>query len=153
MCGNGLTGPGSRVRNEEFLTIVDKEIFLPTDTGLESVPSHPRHSLLYWKNGQMPKKELVIQRAQLTPNFCYSSPIAKLRSETTFEENFHLSLGTYTRAQRDVILLLAENVQFLKTSVRNDCRVWMRHLLESMVTDSEGLLEQGKLVHLEKIVN
>jgi hypothetical protein len=128
----------------------DKEIFLLTDSELEFVTSHPRHVILYWKNGEMITKELVTQRTQLTPNFTYYSPIAKLRSSMMFDENFQLSLGTYTRAQRDVILRLAANVEFLKTSVRNDCRVWMRDLLESMVT--EGLLEQGKVVHLEEVV-
>jgi hypothetical protein len=126
----------------------DKEIFLQADSGLPFPPFFPRHVSLYWKNGEMPTKELVTQRVQLIPNYSYYSPVAKLRSQTTFEENFHSSLGTYTRAQRDVILRLAENVQFLKHSIRNDCRNWSRDLLESMVT--EGLIEREKFDDLEK---
>jgi len=51
-------------------------------------------------------------------------------------------VGTLSRAQRDQIIRLANQVKFQKTSTTNNCRVWFRQLLVAMV--DEKLITQAK---------
>ncbi|KAF9512263.1 hypothetical protein BS47DRAFT_1088570 [Hydnum rufescens UP504] len=95
-----------------------------------------RHVLLEWTNRVDDKGQIVTQILQLTGqsgNYSYYAPVAKYRSASSRERNAFYSLGSFTRVQRDQILMLAKSVQFSKSSTTNGCRVWTRDLLEAMV--------------------
>lgn len=94
-----------------------------------------RHVLLQWKNATT-EKGPVMQIVQLTGqsgNYSYYVPVAQVCSEESMINNQLFSLGEFSRAQRDEILDLANQVFFSKTSTTNGCRVWTRELLMGMV--------------------
>ncbi|KAL5483334.1 hypothetical protein ACEPAI_8565 [Sanghuangporus weigelae] len=100
-----------------------------------------RHVLLWWANGTYEQgqwKNLpTTQILQLTGQsgyYNYYHPVVKKRRIASMEMNQQFLLGTFTRAQRDKIIELVNSVKFSKTSTVNGCRVWMRDLLDAMVT-------------------
>ena len=102
-----------------------------TYNGLDS-----RHVLIWWTNGTHDEGEPVTQILQLTGqpgNYNFYHPLVKKQGHTTVSSNQQFLLGTFTRAQRDEIIELANGVAFSKTSTVNGCRVWTRDLLEAMV--------------------
>ncbi|KAF9076570.1 hypothetical protein BDP27DRAFT_1313554 [Rhodocollybia butyracea] len=107
-----------------------------------------RHVSLIWSNPSTLGTTVVTQIVQLGGQngmYEYSSPVAKMCDERSLLNgvtNTFFDLGKYyTRVERDKILELATAVQFISASRLNGCRVWMRDLLSSMV--SEGLLLQA----------
>ena len=111
-----------------------------------------RHVLLMWDNnwGSM----FVAQVVQLTgiPGRynCDADPVANLRDAASKIRNAFFALGTFTRAQRDRILELAEAVPYDPTSLVNGCQVWMRDPLQDMIT--EGLLKEDAFRRIEALV-
>ncbi|KAG2350862.1 hypothetical protein BDR05DRAFT_954984 [Suillus weaverae] len=98
-----------------------------------------RHALLQWLNGT--KDDVPVTKiVQLTCQAGYYEPVVTC-TDTTIR-NQVIPVGTFSRAQRDQILL-ANQIKFQKTSIINNCRVWLRELLVAMV-DGE-LITQVKL--------
>ncbi|KAF8351820.1 hypothetical protein F5887DRAFT_932522 [Amanita rubescens] len=108
-----------------------------------------RHVLLQWNNATT-EMGLVTQIIQLTGqsgNYSYYVPVANLCSAQSMLNNQPFSLGEFSRAQRDVILDLARQVTFSKTSTTNGCRVWTRDLLAAMV--QAHLISQAKFNEID----
>ncbi|THH32389.1 hypothetical protein EUX98_g1812 [Antrodiella citrinella] len=96
-----------------------------------------RHVVIQWYNATNVTQ--LIQLSGNPGNYAFYSPWG--RSEPAFKLNdTFYTLGEFTRAQRDIILVLADAVRFEKSSTVNSCRTWTRDLLEAMVQD--GLLSQ-----------
>jgi hypothetical protein len=92
----------------------DKEVYVEA-AGLTYNEYQDRHVLLRWFNRtpQALNDNGIMQLIQLTEqagNYAYYSPVAKIRSLESGTANKTWLLGTYTRAQRDEILRLAEEV-------------------------------------------
>ena len=101
--------------------------------------SPERHILLQWVNGWS-ESSMITQVVRLTGqagSYNYFAPVVKIREPNTNIDNQVIPVGTFTRAQRDQILYLASQVNFLKTSVVNNCRVWLRELLQAMFFSSK----------------
>ncbi|KAL5521271.1 hypothetical protein ACEPAG_9194 [Sanghuangporus baumii] len=99
-----------------------------------------RHVLLWWTNGTYDQGEMtnlpttqILQLTGHSGNYNYYHPVVKKRKIASMEMNQQFFLGTFTRAQRDKIIELANGVKFSKTSTVNGCRVWMRDLFDAMV--------------------
>ncbi|ETW78535.1 hypothetical protein HETIRDRAFT_453187 [Heterobasidion irregulare TC 32-1] len=111
-----------------------------------------RHVLLIWDNDR--GGTLVHQVMQLTgiPSryFYDTSPVAKLRNPATRPLNTYISLGTFTRAQRDAILELAKAVPYDPASYINGCQVWTRDLLQAMI--AHGYLAESTFRQIEAVV-
>jgi hypothetical protein len=106
-----------------------------------------RHVQIWWENGQT-QTGPVTQIVHLTGgigNYAFISPTIKPRNQESIKNNEVVPLGTYSRAQRNHIIKLAGEVtaKITKTSRVNDCRAWMRDLLELMVT--EKLIAEAKV--------
>ena len=109
-----------------------KEVVLQAD-GLVVVNPEDRHVLIHWTNGTDAEGRRYTQIIHLTGgpgNYSFHTPQVKMHSE---EADTFYPLGRYTRAQRDQIIALAKAVNFDKKSYVNNCRAWMRDLLEAMV--------------------
>lgn len=79
---------------------------------------------------------------QLTCQAGYYEPVVTCTDTTIRNLNQVIPVGTFSRAQRDQILL-ANQIKFQKTSITNNCRVWLRELLVAIV--DEELITQVKL--------
>jgi hypothetical protein len=126
-----------------------KEVYLQAE-GLTYSGVGDRHVLLCWLNGVTKDGSNVTQIVQLTGqagNYSYFAPVAKIRSAESSKRNLFISLGKYTRAQRDQVLELAKNVKFEKKSTTNGCRVWTRDLLEAMAV--AGLISQAYFADID----
>ncbi|ESK95592.1 hypothetical protein Moror_12666 [Moniliophthora roreri MCA 2997] len=117
-----------------------------------------RHVLIDWSNGQLANdglKTSVTQVVQLTGgpgSYHYFAPVCKIRNIQSLEsDNTRWCIGDFSRAQRDRLLQLAAKINFLKTSIVNDCQVWLRELLEAM--KDEGLLDEGLFEQIDKAVH
>ena len=98
-----------------------------------------RHVLIWWANGAKDNESPVIQIIQLSGqsgNYSYYVPVAQVQTENFMANNLQISLGNFTREQRDRILTLAKNVKYHKNSVMNGCRVWTRDLMEVMQAEA-----------------
>ncbi|KAI3615626.1 hypothetical protein WG66_011822 [Moniliophthora roreri] len=111
-----------------------------------------------WSNGQLANdglKTSVTQVVQLTGgpgSYHYFAPVCKIRNIQSLEsDNTRWCIGDFSRAQRDRLLQLAAKINFLKTSIVNDCQVWLRELLEAM--KDEGLLDEGLFEQIDKAVH
>ncbi|KAG1754819.1 uncharacterized protein EDB91DRAFT_1076905 [Suillus paluster] len=103
------------ILNTPMITLSKKSRCMLRDTRYPS----DRYVLLQWLNGT--KDDVpVTQIVQLTV----------------------IPVGTFSRAQRDQILRLANQVKFQTTSITNNCRVWLRELPVAMV--DEELITQEK---------
>ncbi|EIM79902.1 uncharacterized protein STEHIDRAFT_172902 [Stereum hirsutum FP-91666 SS1] len=112
-----------------------------------------RHVLLQWENGPSKEGGSVIQIIQLSGmpgNYAYYAPFAKAGLDGALTTHTFISLGQFTRAQRDRILELANAVVFERTSVVNSCRTWTRDLLMAMV--DEGLLERSLFEEIDETI-
>ncbi|OBZ71585.1 hypothetical protein A0H81_08974 [Grifola frondosa] len=77
----------------------------------EGLPAH-RHVLLWWYNSPNHENP-VIQIIQLTGeagNYNYYSPVVTSLGAESYNTNLQITLGQFSRAQRDRILELANNV-------------------------------------------
>ena len=111
-----------------------KEVDLQAD-GLVVNPVD-RHVLLRWINGTDEEGRVYAQITHLTGgpgNYSFHTPQVKLHSQASRAANTHYPLGQYTRAQRDQIIAIAKAINFDRRSRVNNCRTWMRDLLETMV--------------------
>lgn len=124
-----------------------KEIHLEADGKKRPGPKDDRHVLLCWTNGTVGEgndEALYTQVIHLTGGpgtYAFYTPQVKLQHRSAREKNTLYSLGRFTRAQRDRILVLAGSVKFERHSWVNGCRVWTRDLLEAML--DIGLLQRG----------
>jgi len=131
----------------------------PDDDSVKDVTIHAagkeissdRHVLLQWLNGT--KDDVpVTQVVQLTGqagNYNYYAPVVRMRSADTNIRNQVIPVGMFSRAQRDQILHLASQVEFRKTSTVNNCRVWLRELLQTMADNK--LITQAKFEEIIKV--
>jgi hypothetical protein len=128
-----------------------KEVFIQAEN--KNYPGYgDRHVVLWWCNSDDTddSADLITQVIQLTGqagNYSYYAPVVKLRSIGSTQRHLQISLGKFTRAQRDKILDLAKSVQFHKKSTVNGCRVWTRDLLGLMV--NHGLIMKAKFEHID----
>ena len=126
-----------------------KNIFLQA-WGLEPEYNDPntRHVLLRWMNGEDEIGTRYTQIIHLTGHpgnrWEFHSIQVKAQSNDSLKRNTFYDLGSYSRAQRDRILGLADAVRFKPVSSVNNCQTWMRDLLEAMVDDDLLSLEKFK---------
>ncbi|KAF9479863.1 hypothetical protein BDN70DRAFT_661385 [Pholiota conissans] len=108
-----------------------------------------RHVVIWWKNGEVADDDgvskTVTQVIQLTGqagNYAFYHPVSLLCSRVTVDttENLQISMGTFTREQRDQMAAFAKDIVYDRKSVVNGCRVWTRDLFEAMV--KAGLMSQ-----------
>jgi hypothetical protein len=128
---------------------ITKEIYLQA-ANLTYSGVGDRHVLIWWLNGTTKDGSEVAQIIQLTGqagNYSYFVPVANVRSADATTGNLQLSLGEYTRAQRDQVLKLAKDVKFEKKSTTNGCRVWTRDLIGAMV--EAGLISQERFADVD----
>ena len=112
-----------------------KEVELQAD-GLVTAYTGDRHVLLRWTNGTDAEGRVYVQIIHLSGgpgNYNFHTPQVKVHSEASRGANACYPLGQYTRAQRDQIIALAKAGDFDRRSRVNNCRTWMRDLLEAMV--------------------
>ena len=113
-----------------------KEVELQAD-GLVTAYTGDRHVLLRWINGADAEQRVyyaqIIHLSGGPGNYNFHTPQVKIHSEASRGADTCYPLGQYTRAQRDQIVLLAKAVGFERRSRVNNCRTWMRDLLEAMV--------------------
>ncbi|KAJ6619892.1 hypothetical protein B0H10DRAFT_2023868 [Mycena sp. CBHHK59/15] len=105
----------------------DKIVFHQAESLKTADEDEDRHVLLCWTNGG-------------PGNYAVHMPSVKQQSLDSELRNKFVALGSFTRQQRDMIVKLAREVRFEKTSRVNNCQTWMRDLLESMV--EHGLLSK-----------
>jgi hypothetical protein len=128
-----------------------KEAFIQAEG--KSYPGYgDRHVVLWWTNSNDANdgSGVITQVIQLTGqagNYNYYAPVVKQCPLTSIQQHLQISLGNFTREQRDKILDLAKSVQFYKKSTVNGCRVWTRDLLESMV--NHGLTTKAKFESID----
>jgi hypothetical protein len=113
-----------------------------------------RHVLLWWSNGRSPENgdsdlhvAQIIQLTGQAGGYSYYTPVAQARPPEAITANLQLSLGEFSRAQRDQILYLAKEIKFEKGSTTNGCQAWTRDLLEAMV--EAGLIDQARLEYVD----
>ncbi|GAW05568.1 hypothetical protein LENED_007431 [Lentinula edodes] len=96
-----------------------------------------RHVVIHWVNGTLADNPVtqIVQLSGIRGKFVFDSLVAKLRNPATLESHTQYYLGSFTRAERQLLLRLANEIEFDKTSVINGCRVWMRELLLKMVRE------------------
>ncbi|KAI0050515.1 hypothetical protein FA95DRAFT_604502 [Auriscalpium vulgare] len=131
-----------------------KEVFLQANGKAYATDGGPgRHVFLHWDNSlPVTKGMFVSQIVQLIgiPGRWTWESVAHMQDRADLAQHTQFSLGTFSRAQRDRILALAEGIAYDPESVVNTCRVWMRELLEAMV--KEGLLAQEKMDEIDGAV-
>ncbi|KAJ7472329.1 hypothetical protein B0H11DRAFT_2038600 [Mycena galericulata] len=102
------------------------------------------HIMLRWTNGEDgPDSGIYTELVHLTGypgNYAFKYPSVKLHSKQSRMGNKFYTLGTFTRAQRDRLVSLAQSLDFNYKSEVNTCNTWMHLLLSAMVVD--GLLSQ-----------
>lgn len=111
-----------------------KEVYFQA-AGLTYSEISDRHVLLRWLNDELTEDVPITQVVQLTGqpgNYNYYAPVV-VRSREPRTANLQITLGRFSRAQRDQILQLAMDVKFEKKFTVNSCRIWTRDLLEAMV--------------------
>ena len=121
-----------------------KKVELQAD-GLVTAHTGDRHVLLRWTNGTDTEGRVYAQIIHLSGgpgNYNFHTPQVKMHSEALMGADTYYLLGQYTRVQRDQILALAKAVDFDRRSRVNNCRTWMRDLLEAMV--GAGLLPKAE---------
>jgi len=110
----------------------EKDVFFEADGHKGGLGD--RHVQIWWENG-VTETGPVTQIVHLTGgvgNYAFILLTVKPRRLESIKSNQVIKLGTFSRAERDLILKLAKDVKFSKTSRVNDCRAWIRDLLEQM---------------------
>lgn len=108
-----------------------------------------RHVSIQWTNGDA-CGQAVTQIVQLTGqagNYAYYAPFAERSLPALREKDTIFTLGQYTHAERDRILVLANTAAFEPKSVVNSCRTWTRDILNAIV--AESLLSQEKFDEMD----
>ncbi|KAJ3994141.1 hypothetical protein F5050DRAFT_1713940 [Lentinula boryana] len=107
-----------------------------------------RHVVIYWVvkisliskkvNGTLADNPVtqIVQLSGIRGKFVFDSLVAKIRNPATLDSHTQYYLGSFTRVERQLLLQLANQVEFDKASVVNGCRVWMRELLLAMVKEN-----------------
>lgn len=125
-----------------------KNVYLQADR-LQYVGYGDRHVLIWWSNGtHVDDSAPVEQCLQLTGqagSYAYYHPVVQKRGDSS-DSHQQFLLGTFSRAQRDKIISLADSVVFSKSSTVNSCRTWTRDLLEAMVEAQLMTTEQFRVV-------
>ncbi|KAJ3843547.1 hypothetical protein F5878DRAFT_262395 [Lentinula raphanica] len=90
-----------------------------------------RHVVIHWVNGTLADNPVtqIVQLSGIRGRFVFDS---------------------FTRGERQLLLRLADEIEFDKTSVVNGCRVWMRELLLALVR--EGLISEETFEVIEEEV-
>lgn len=119
-----------------------KEVFIEA-TGLSYAGYGGRHAMILWNNGDYreangdtsPVYQLVQLSQRNDSSYYFTSFESRRRSVNSAHLNYRVSLGFFTRAQRDRIIELAGQVRFHPYSRVNGCRAWLRDLLVLMVQE------------------
>ncbi|KAJ3727072.1 hypothetical protein C8R42DRAFT_717893 [Lentinula raphanica] len=111
-----------------------------------------RHVVIHWVNGTLADNPVtqIVQLSGIRGRFVFDSLVAKLRNPATLDSHTQYYLGSFTRGERQLLLRLADEIEFDKTSVVNGCRVWMRELLLALVR--EGLISEETFEVIEEEV-
>ena len=131
----------------------------PDDDSIKEVTLHAvgfeisseRHVLLQWLNGTK-EDVLITQVVQLTGqpgSYNYYTPVVIPCGADHNTRNQVIPVGKFAREERDKILRLANQIQFQRTSITNNCRVWLRELLVAMV--DEKLITEAKFGEIIEI--
>ncbi|CAL1711841.1 unnamed protein product [Somion occarium] len=123
-----------------------KELFL--QAGGRKASDVPRHVLLFWWNNQSSNMREIVQLKGISGRYTYDHRV-QMSSPTSEMNNERWSLGMATRAARNRIIEIAAAVPFNPRSTVNDCRVWMRLLLEAMV--QEHIITQEKFDEIDRV--
>lgn len=134
-----------------------KEVFVEA-TGLSFPGYGGRHVMILWNNGDYRqvdgKTNPVYQLVQLSQysdsSYYFTSFEPCCRSANSTDLNYRVSLGFFTRAQRDRIIKLAEQVRFRHNLRVNGCRVWLQDLLVLMGND--GMVSNETFDQLDRDV-
>ncbi|KAM5531443.1 hypothetical protein V8D89_014900 [Ganoderma adspersum] len=130
-----------------------KEVLLQADGKRLPDPGMDRHVCIRWTNAVIEQNGTQVPCTQVvhltgwSGSYAFHTPQVKLHSEASRMYNTFYSLGHFNRAQRDRIIDLAHGVRFDRNSSVNDCRTWMRDLLEAMVND--GLIHKNLFDHVD----
>ncbi|KAH0831281.1 hypothetical protein J3R83DRAFT_13916 [Lanmaoa asiatica] len=119
----------------------DKELFLQA-SGM--IANHLRAVLLYWVNMVFSDGEEVWQVVRLDKRdnvHKYVYPDMIVVDENEREDNETISLGVFSRDQREAVLECADDVEYDERSDdEGQCLRWMDQLLEQMI--GEELVER-----------
>ncbi|KAF9070822.1 hypothetical protein BDP27DRAFT_1323058 [Rhodocollybia butyracea] len=128
----------------------EKEVYLQAHG--HNFDGRERHVVIHWFNGKLADSPVtqIIQLSGIPGKFVYESLVAKLRNPATMDSHKQYFLGSFTRAERQLLLQLADNVEYDKRSVVNGCRAWMRNLLLAMV--KENLISEETFETIEEEV-
>lgn len=135
----------------------DKEVFVQAAGHQTKAMEIPRHILLCWLNSSSPDEGeqddgayQIIQLEKPGGYYHYCYPVVEIRSAQVMAEHQTWSLGVFTRDQRELLLELAEDVEFKKGSLTEGCRVWTAKLLRDMRRN--GLVSQDLVAKIRREV-
>ncbi|KAI0032373.1 hypothetical protein K488DRAFT_78515 [Vararia minispora EC-137] len=132
-----------------------KEVYLQAN-GKDRSGAVARHVSLFWINRD-DARLFITQIIHLIgiPGRYHWENVAKMRDPRTVQTQQRHDiywLGTFSRAQRDRIIQVAGSIYFEPSSTVNDCRVWMRDLLDAMTKDPSLALPQSTFMELDRSI-
>lgn len=113
----------------------------------------PRHVYICWSNGSTEEGNFIMQIIQLAKQgnyFHYYDPYMEVCHRDTLEDYQQWILGTFSLEQREKIIELASQVDFVRDWTSNGCRVWIRKLLSAMV--EAVLIDRMLYEHLRRSI-
>jgi hypothetical protein len=134
-----------------------KEVFLQASGHETKSMETPRHVFLCWKNHEGTQATtadidyyqiLQLEKRGNTYHYCF--PLVKARTLASANHHQTWSLGYFTRGQREDILEMAEDVDFVKGSLTEGCRVWTAKLLRKMA--GQTMISVGLLAKIREEV-
>ena len=90
-----------------------------------------RHVFIGWINHQ-DLGRLIVQQLHLTGdpgNYAFFPYYASILSNNSLSFEQNLSLGSFSRGQRDIMIDLSKSVSFDRKSIRENCQDWLKALL------------------------
>ncbi|KAF9466701.1 hypothetical protein BDZ94DRAFT_1305937 [Collybia nuda] len=135
-------------------TDMDKEVFVQAAGYGEKAAGIPQRILICWLNPTPTKQGdgayQIIELEMQGNYYHYCYPVVEQRSAQVMADHQIWSLGVFTRDQRELLLELAEDVEFKERSLTEGSRVWTAKLLREM--RQSGLLSQELVTKIHREV-